>query len=108
MANRIIETNLRPTDNFVSILSRYGDSQIIYYGESNKITFKIYKRPSFSRAANDRFTVITPDKEYRPDLVSLESYGVVDFWYKIMETNKIFDIFDFKAGLTIRIPGDVF
>ena len=41
---------------------------------------------------------------YRPDKVSLMKYGFVDYWYKIMELNKIYDIMDFKAGRTIYLP----
>ena len=48
--------------------------------------------------------VISPGYEYRPDLISQMVYGSPDFWWKIMEVNSIKDIFDFKAGVNLRIP----
>lgn len=108
MANKIQETNLRPIDGFVSSLSRYADSEVVYYGENNLITFKTYRRTVDNPTSSDRFMVISPGHEYRPDLVSREAYGTVDFWWQIMESNKIYDIWDFKAGRNIRLPGNVF
>ena len=52
--------------------------------------------------------VISKNYEFRPDLVSYEAYGVVDFWWKIMEFNNIKDIFDFKAGINLTIPDQFF
>jgi hypothetical protein len=40
--------------------------------------------------------------------VSLETYGVVDYWWKILEANNMKDIFDFKSGVNIRLPGSIF
>jgi hypothetical protein len=54
------------------------------------------------------FTVISPSQEFRPDKVSQDMYGIPDFWWKIMEVNKIKDVFDFRAGLSIRLPGGVY
>ena len=48
-----------------------------------------------------------PGQEYRPDLVSNRVYGTPDFWWRIMEANNIKDVFEFKAGLNLRIPGSV-
>ena len=44
----------------------------------------------------------------RPDLVSKEKYGIPDFWWKILEANKMNDVFDFKAGKTIILPESVY
>lgn len=107
MANRTEIANLN-NDRFVSSLSRYKDSTIIYYGDDRKLTFKTYRRVNDVRTDQDMFTVISKGMEFRPDLVSMEMYGVVDFWFRIMEVNKIYDIFDFKAGLNIRLPGNIF
>jgi len=106
MANKIVETNIRAT-RFVESTSRYANSDVIYYGSQNKLTFKTYKRQTLP-SSSDRFTVIPNNMEYRPDLLSSKIYGVPDFWWKIMEVNKIFDIFDFKAGINIRIPANIF
>ena len=51
--------------------------------------------------------VITKGSEYRPDLVSFDEYGTIDFWWKIMEVNGIKDILDFAAGRNIRLPNNV-
>lgn len=107
MANRIEETNLLP-EQFVPQTSRYTDSNVIYYGNRNVLTFTTYVKKDNSENANDRFTVISPGQEYRPDLLSFEAYGTPDFWWRIMEANGIMDIFDFKAGINIRLPGNVF
>jgi hypothetical protein len=107
MANYIENTNIS-ANKFVNISSRYIDSNVLYYSELKKITFNTYKKKNLSPSAKDRYYVITSGTEYRPDLVSLNAYGTVDFWWKIMESNGIKDVFDFKAGLNIRIPDNVF
>ena len=107
MANQIIETNLLP-EQFVTSSSRYGESEIIYYGDRNLLAFKTYQKSNTTPGAADRFTVVTPGQEYRPDKLSFEAYGTPDFWWKIMEANNVMDIFDFKAGLNVRLPGNVF
>ncbi len=108
MANKITETNIKPQNSLVNKTSRYADAIVIYYGSHNKITYKTYKKTIVPSAKGDRFTVITSATEYRPDLVSRQAYGVVDFWWKIMETNNIKDVFEFSAGKTIRIPENFF
>jgi hypothetical protein len=108
MPNSSKPTDLRPRDGFVSGLSRYADAKIIYYGANNVLTFTTYKKKPYPVSASDRYSVIPPGMEYRPDLVSRQAYGVVDFWWKIMEANGISDVFDFKAGLNIRLPADIY
>lgn len=107
MANKIQFTNLQP-NNFVHNLSRYNNSEVIYYGDNNLLTFTTYKKKNNTPSGDDRFTVITAGTEYRPDKVSYAAYGSVDFWWRIMEANNIKDIFEFKAGLNIRLPGNIF
>jgi hypothetical protein len=106
MANYIENTRINPL-RFVTVSSRYAETPIIYYTENKLLTFPIYKKTEIPISSNDRYYVVTPGKEYRPDLVSLSAYGTVDFWWKIMEANNIKDIFDFKAGLNLRIPNAV-
>jgi hypothetical protein len=67
-----------------------------------------YKKNIYKLNNKDVFTLITPKYEYRPDLLSYDFYGTTDFWWKIMEMNNIIDIFDFKSGLTIRLPERTF
>jgi hypothetical protein len=105
MANYIEEvTNLDPI-RFVPSSSRYRPSNLIYYTENKIITFKTYKKQvSSGPGLDDKYYVITPGTEYRPDLVSYAAYGTVDFWWRIMEANNIKDVFDFKSGLNIYLP----
>lgn len=107
MARYIEKANIDPK-RFVTISSRYADSEVIYYTENKILTFKIYKKKTQSLSSKDKYMVIPPGAEYRPDLVSQSAYGTSDFWWKILEANNIKDIFEFKAGLNIRIPDAIF
>lgn len=107
MANKIEYTNLRASD-FVTTVSRYSNSQVIYYSDEKIITFETYKKKKYKSSPSDQVAVIPPGMEYRPDLVSKDKYGVPDFWWKIMEINNIKDIMDFKAGRTIVLPEGVY
>jgi hypothetical protein len=103
MANYTQNTRISAL-RFVPVSSRYAESPVIYYTENKLLTYPIYKKSPIPPSSSDRYYVVTPGKEYRPDLVSLTAYGTVDFWWKIMEANNIKDIFEFKAGLNLRIP----
>lgn len=107
MAVPIRPSQTRAID-LVNFSSRYTESTPILYGESRKLTFTTYKRPIYSEQPTDKVAVIPPGMEYRPDLVSQQAYGVPDFWWRILEANGMMDIFDFKAGKTIRIPESIF
>lgn len=110
MANMIELANINAS-NFVPAGSRYLNSDVIYYYKDDddykKITYKTYKKGQVVESDTDRFGLITPGVEYRPDLVSFKAYGTVDLWWRIMEINNIKDVYDFKAGLTIRIPSRI-
>ena len=106
MANLITETDIEAR-RFVTRSSRYIDSEVIYYGENRILTFTTYKKPQNRKSEQDKFYVITPGTEYRPDLVSKKAFGTVDFWWKILEFNNMKDIFEFKSGKNIRIPINV-
>lgn len=107
MANYMEPTEISAR-KFVNISSRYAESPIIYYTEIKKLTYPLYRKEKITPNQGDKFTLITKGYEYRPDLVSNEFYGVTDFWWKIMEANNIKDIYDFKSGLSIKIPGSFF
>jgi hypothetical protein len=107
MANYIQGTNIN-ANKFVTPTSRYIDSQVLYYSEQNYLTFETYKRQEYQESSDDRYMVITAGRQYRPDLVSNEVYGTVDYWWKIMEVNGIFDIYNFVAGLNIRLPKNIY
>lgn len=107
MANKIEYSQIKPTE-FVTRLSRYSNSKVVYYSENKIITFETYKRKKMNPSSRDQVTVISPGMEYRPDLVSFDKYGLPDFWWKIMEANKMKDIMEFKAGRTILLPENVY
>lgn len=107
MANKIEFTNLQ-AKTFVTKVSRYASSKVLYYSDEKILTFETYKRKNYKESSGDKVAVIPPGMEYRPDLVSKERYGLPDFWWKIMEVNKIKDIIDFKAGKTIILPENVY
>lgn len=99
--------NIQKND-IIDSVSRYQKSRVIYYGDLPKTTFEIYKRILVTGDSTlDKVALVTPGWEYRPDLVSFDFYGVPDFWWKIMEANKINDILDFKSGLTIKLPSAI-
>ena len=107
MAVPIVTTDVPPTD-FVNPTSRYIDSEVILWGENRLLTFNTYKRTPIDVTEEDQFTVIKPGDEFRPDLTSFRVYGTVDFWWRIMEANGLADIFDYRAGLNIRLPSSIF
>jgi hypothetical protein len=107
MANKIEFTNLNAME-FVTRVSRYADSKVVYYSDEKIITFETYKKREFVESSGDKVAVIPPGMEFRPDLVSKEKYGLPDFWWKIMEVNSIKDIFEFKAGRTIVLPENIY
>lgn len=107
MANKIEYTTISP-EIFVTNFSRYSNSSVIYYSDNKILTFTTYKKKKYTPGANDQVAVIPSKMQYRPDLVSKEKYGTVDFWWKIMEVNNIIDIFDFKAGKTIILPDNIY
>ena len=107
MAIPITYTKLS-SNRFVTPTSRYVDSQVISYSDQNILTFEIYKRKKYKPNNKDKFTVITSGYQYRPDLLSNAIYGVPDFWWRIMEVNGIWDIYDFKIGINICLPANIY
>jgi hypothetical protein len=106
MANLFEASDATPL-RFVPISSRYAETPVVYYTENKILTFATYKKVNIPMTERDRYYVVTPGTEYRPDLVSKSIYGTPDFWWKIMEANNIIDIFKFKAGLNIRLPDSI-
>lgn len=96
-------TDIR-AETLVTGSSRYATRKVIYYGEQKFITFDTYIRTPYEPNGKEKIMVINKGVEYRPDLVSFDFYGSVDYWWKIMEANGIKDIYDFKAGRTILLP----
>lgn len=105
---KIIETNINPKGLFVGAISRYASSDVIYWGDLNKITFKTYNKTPVPLNSSDRYMVVSSGDEFRPDKIAKRIYGDVGFWWKILEVNGIKDIFDFKIGTNIRLPANIF
>lgn len=106
MANKI-EASRILARKMVAAGSRYEDNTVIYYGENKYITFPLYRKTKIEKSKNDKYTVVNKGYEYRPDLVAVDFYGASIFWHIIMEANGIKDIWDFKSGLSIKIPGQI-
>ena len=104
---QLIEIAKVDSDRVVSSGSRYLKQQVIYYGEPKILTFDTYNRTNYEPTGQERVMVITKGLEYRPDLVSFDAYGYVDNWWRILEANKMKDIWEFKAGKTIILPDRV-
>jgi hypothetical protein len=104
MANQFETSNKLVSQDYVTATSRYIFSDVGFYGPQKKITFAIYQRLIYTESPEDKYIAITAGLEYRPDLVSNFVYGTVDYWWVLLQANNIADVFDFKTGLTIRIP----
>lgn len=105
MSNYSEETNIEAT-RFVPVTSRYTNSVVLYYTEKKLLTFATYKKEQNLQddTGRTKYYVVTPGTEFRPDIVSSRVYGTPDFWWRIMESNNIKDIFEFKAGLNLILP----
>lgn len=99
-------TNISPK-TIVTPSSRYKDQNIIYYGENKILTFDTYIRKDYKQNGLEKIATITKSVEYRPDLVSQKIYGFPDNWWRILEVNKMKDVWEFKAGKTIILPNRI-
>jgi hypothetical protein len=108
MAYKIEESKTATASKYVNALSRYQDSKVYVYGDEKKLTFEVYKRRTYPVTTYDKYAVIPEGFAYRPDLVSVQVYGYPDSWWLIMEINGIYDIKDFVAGKTSRLPINTF
>jgi len=106
MSSKIEISQVLP-NSFLSSGSRYIKQNVIYYGEKKIITFDIYNRNEYQKNGKEKVMIVSKGVEYRPDLVSYDYYGFVDNWWRILEANKIKDIFEFKAGKTIILPDQI-
>jgi len=96
-------TNI-PVQSIMTSSSRYKKQVILYYGERKLLTFNTYNRKNYIPKGNEKVMVITKGIEYRPDLASQDFYGFPDNWWRILEANKMIDIWEFKTGKTILLP----
>lgn len=100
---RLIEYTRTEGRKYVSPSSRYATTPVIKY--EGKLTYPIYKKKKLGFAPTDQHYEITKDMEFRPDLVCYEFFGTPDFWWRIMEANRMKDILEFRAGRNIILPG---
>lgn len=104
---QLIEYSNIPASRLVTPSSRYRQQNVIYYGERRLITFDTYVRKPYAPNGREKVMVIKKGIEYRPDLVSYDIYGFPDNWWRILEANKMKDVWEFKAGKTIILPDQV-
>lgn len=107
MANKLVRTNIFAA-SLVSPSSRYIDSKVVYYTDQHKLTFTTYRRHEYRPSEKDRWMVVKKTEEYRPDKVAHAAYGVPGFWWKLLEANGMKDIWDFKSGLTVWLPANIY
>tara|TARA_Y100000034_G_scaffold127551_1_gene180486 strand:- start:824 stop:1150 length:327 start_codon:yes stop_codon:yes gene_type:complete len=104
MTQKIEQSNIM-VEQVAAVGSRYRTNQnVIYYGDQRFVTYDLYIRTNYEKTNDEQVMVITKGVEYRPDLVSYDFYGFVDNWWRILEANKMQDVFEFKAGKTILLP----
>lgn len=83
--------------------SRYRKDDIIVDEQRNVIYRETYSKPLRSRAGSKYFKV-TPQYEYRPDLLAEDVYGSPKYWYVILEMNGLTGFEQFVRGLTVIVP----
>lgn len=103
MPKIIISKNIVKT----GITSRYYQYPIAYWGNHRIPALPTYTKKDYPQNEKDRFWLVSKTREYRPDLVAFEEYGYASLWWRILEANNMKSIFDFKAGLNIRLPATI-
>lgn len=102
----------RLKQQLIDYSSRYQKSRMIFYSDFDLLTFETYDRSYNPSSESNRrikegdfkYYQITRGTQYKPWLVSQEAYRDPGYWWFLMEFNNIFDVEDFKAGKTIKIP----
>jgi len=91
--------------------SRYSIFSPNFLSFKNKSTKEIVSSPEWNAYCNQlisepaRVLIVPAGFEGRPDLISYEVYGIVDYWWVICAANNIIDPFEqLLAGKQIRIP----
>jgi len=91
--------------------SRYAVFNPNFLSFKNKSTKEIVSSPQWNSYCNQlinssaRVLIVPAGYEGRPDLISHQVYGIVDYWWVICAANNIIDPFEqLIAGKQIRIP----
>lgn len=112
ITNRIIKVTQNANElkrNLIDYSSRYQNSDLIFYSNFNILTFETYDR-TYNPATDQRtidnlkYYQITAGTQFRPWLAAEDIYGEPGYWWLLMEFNNIFDVEDFTAGKTLRVP----
>ena len=91
--------------------SRYAVFTPNFLSFKNKSTKEIVSSPLWGSYCNQmintpaRVLIVPAGYEGRPDLISYQAYGIVDYWWVICAANNIIDPFEqLIAGKQLRIP----
>ena len=85
----------------------YKKTSVYAKTKSNKKFLEYYVPPININYENTKEITLTAKHNMRPDVLANELYGDSELWwvFVLFNRNKILDpIFDFKTGLTIRVP----
>lgn len=85
----------------------YSNTSVYSKTKINKKYLEEYVPPITLNYDNTKEVELTSKHNFRPDLLAYELYGDADLWWVFIlyNRNKIVDpIFDFKTGLTLRVP----
>ena len=71
--------------------------------EDGVITFAQWVPPVYGNVP-EKLHVVTQADLDRPDLISNRFYGTPEYWWMILDYNKVTDPFSLKIGDRLRIP----
>jgi len=104
VSKKIVDTNKKASD-VLGRDSRYTNYNILLVGEENAQTLPLYEiTRTYPKDTSDRIYQITVATQYRPDLCAQVCYDDPSLWWFLAEVNKLFDIEDWTAGKTLRVP----
>ncbi len=107
---RVIKNKSELKRNLIDFSSRYQRSDLIYYSDFDILTFETYDRiynpndPRQKEPDGIKYYQITKGTQYKPWLASDDVYGDPGYWWLLMEFNNIFDVEEFTAGKTLKVP----
>jgi hypothetical protein len=83
--------------------SRYRMTSLFF--DRGMLRYGLWDPPDIQLTGAEIKFVLPPEMEHRPDLVSYQFYGNVDFWWAIMHVNGVMlPIRDLVAGMVLLIP----
>lgn len=95
-------------NNIIYPNSRYNYHLIYTDPDTGEKFLETYKIPKISSKPTDITYTITPDRAFRPDLISYDFYNTPSLWWVFCVSNTILNPLDREEGLyvgrTITIP----